>query len=225
MPSAQRLPSRTSRSIQAPPPRSLEVCGLSESTLVAQLLAISEVEAASLLRALGGLHGLVGASPAELRAQGVREASLAALLAAVELGVRRARGEIPRGRPLADRAATVRYLWLRYSVPAQEVFGALFLDSRGGLLGEEEFFRGTLTQVAVVPAPVLRAAIAVGASKILLFHTHPSGDPKPSGPDLLATRRFCEAAELVGLRLVDHLVLAGPEEWASVLEVMGMQSC
>ena len=111
-----------------------------------------------------------------------------------------------------------RYLALRYHTCDQEVMGALFLDARSRLLGEREMFRGTLSRIAVEPREILRECLQRGAAAIYLFHTHPSGDPSPSAEDLLFTRRMAEAAEIVGVRLADHVVLGHRGRWVSLTE-------
>lgn len=199
-----------------------EMRGWTERKLLAALLSISEAKAGRFLEASGGIEGLVGSSVWDFAVAGLDPASGVKLAAGVELAARLGRAGAPGRRPLSDLPATVRYLHLRYRVRDQEVFGAMFLDLRGRLLVEKEFFRGTAERVAVAPVEVLRLGLRVGASKILLFHTHLSGNPAPSGDDLLATRRFVEAAELVGLRVVDHLVIAGPETWSSIRGAMGI---
>jgi DNA repair protein RadC len=111
----------------------------------------------------------------------------------------------------------VRYLALRYHLRDQEVMGAVFLDARNRLLGDCELFRGTLHRAAVEPREILKECLLRGAAGVVLFHTHPSGDPSPSTEDLLFTRRMEVAAEVVGVRLVDHLVVGGAGRWLSLL--------
>ena len=115
-------------------------------------------------------------------------------------------------------AEVARYLLLRYQQRDQEVMGAVFLDARHRLIGEREVFRGTLHRAAVEPREILKDCLLRGASGVALFHTHPSGDPTPSAEDLLFTRRMAEAAEVIGVELVDHLVLGGPGRWVSLRE-------
>jgi DNA repair protein RadC len=83
-------------------------------------------------------------------------------------------------------------------------------------MGEKEIFRGTLSRAAVEPREILKEGLLRGAAGILLFHTHPSGDPSPSADDLLFTRRLAEAGEVVGVRLVDHMILGGGGRWVSL---------
>jgi len=113
-------------------------------------------------------------------------------------------------------SAVASYLQLRYPVPEQEVAGALFLDGKCRLIADKVLFRGTRHRCDINPEPFLRHALLLGAYAIIVFHTHPSGDPKPSGADVVFTKRLDEACELVGVRFVDHLVLGEPAKWTSV---------
>lgn len=146
------------------------------------------------------------------------DGAIARILAAVELGRRIARSGVRDREPLTHPAAVARYLALRYSQHDQEVMGALFLDTRNRLLGDREIFRGGLNRAAVEPRALLKEALLRGAAGIVLFHTHPSGDPAPSAEDLAFTRRFAESCETVGVRLLDHLVLGDANRWVSLRE-------
>lgn len=174
--------------------------------------------ARTLLRENGGLAGLIGAHSATLRRHGIGAVKLTVLLAAVELASRLAQSQVPERDPLTRPEEVARYLSLRYAQRDQEVVGALYLDRRNRLLSERELFRGTLSRAAVEPREILKEALLRGAAGVVLFHTHPSGDPSPSIEDLLVTRRLSDAGELVGVRLVDHLVLGSPSRWASLMQ-------
>jgi len=197
---------------------------LADSELLAVLIrtgrkGVSAIQMAmDVLRENGGLSGLLTATPHSLRRNGLGPAKAASLLAAVELGRRLAREQLLDREPLSRPVDVARYLALRYHTSDQEVMGALFLDARSLLLGEREMFRGTLSRISVEPREILRECLQRGASSIYLFHTHPSGDPEPSAEDLLFTRRMAEAAEIVGLRLVDHVVLGHRGRWVSLRE-------
>ena len=211
---------------ERPRERLLAVGGaaLSDAELVALLLrsghpGCSALQmAGTLLREHGGLAGLVGVPVTGLRRFGLGDAKAAALLAAVELARRLARQQLPARQPLARPAEVARYLVLRYQQRDQEVMGALFLDVRHGLIADREIFRGTLHRAAVEPREILKECLARGAAGFALFHTHPSGDPTPSAEDVMFTRRMAEAAAVVGVELVDHLVLGASGRWVSLRE-------
>lgn len=195
---------------------------LSDAELVAVLLrtgatGLSVLQMATeLLRETGGLSGLVSLTPPLLRRHGLGPAKAATLLAAVEIASRVAREQLNEREPLTRPAEVARYLHLRFWVRDQEVVGALFLDSRNRLLGDRELFRGTLDRAVADPREILKEALLRGAAAVILFHTHPSGDPTPSESDILFTRRLKEAAEIVGVRLADHMVLGAAGRWVSL---------
>jgi len=151
-----------------------------------------------------------------LRHGGLRDTQASALLASCELASRLARQRIPRRRPLDRTEDIARFLLLRYQQRDQEIMGALFLDIRHRLLGDQEIFRGTLSRAEVEPREILKECLLRGAAGVVVFHTHPSGDPTPSDADLLFTRRMAHAATLVGVELVDHLVLGAIGLWVSM---------
>ncbi|HVS10424.1 MAG TPA: DNA repair protein RadC [Planctomycetota bacterium] len=195
---------------------------VSDAELVAILIRsgsrrASAVELArGLIEGCGGLPGLARADASALRRSGLGAATSAAVLAAVEIGRRVARAELPLEDPLREPAVVARYLTLRYGRTDQEIMGALFLDSRHRLIAESELFRGTLARASVEPRPILKEGLLRGAAALLLFHTHPSGDPTPSAEDLAFTRRMAEAGEVVGIRLLDHLILGSASRFTSL---------
>ena len=195
---------------------------LSDAELIAVLLrngyrGTSAVQIArELLDEKGGLPGLLGSTPRMLRRKGLGPAKAAGLAAALEIARRLARNEVAERETLSRPAEIARYLHLRYQARDQEVMGALFLDVRNRMLGDCEIYRGTLDRAAVEPREVLKECLLRGASGVILFHTHPSGDPTPSSDDYAFTLRMAEAAKVLGIRLIDHLVLAGSGQWVSI---------
>jgi DNA repair protein RadC len=172
--------------------------------------------ARELLGEWGGLAALPGASRAMLLHRGLRDTQASALLAACEIACRLARQRIPARRPLSRPEEVARFLALRYRQRDQEIMGALFLDVRHRFLGEQEIFRGTLHRAAVEPREILKQCLLRGAGCVVLFHTHPSGDPTFSTEDVLFTRQMAAAAAVVGVELVDHLVLGAGGLWVSL---------
>lgn len=195
---------------------------LSDGELIAVLLRTggpgrSALDLArGLLATVGGLTGLLSAAPRSLLGPNLGPAKEASLLAAVELGRRLARARLPRRDPLDRPQAVAEYLALRYSRRDQEVMGVLYVDSRQRLMGEAEVFRGTLNRAAAEPRSILKDGLLRDAAGFILFHTHPSGDPTPSPEDLAFTRRIVEAGEIVGVRLIDHLIIGGSGRWVSL---------
>jgi DNA repair protein RadC len=97
-----------------------------------------------------------------------------------------------------------------------EVMGAMMLDTRHRAIGYEIAYRGTLNRAAVEPRGLLVPALLTNASGLIAFHNHPSGDPSPSAEDLAFTRRLAEAGEIVGVRLLDHLIIGEAPKYTSL---------
>lgn len=210
--------------VESPRERLLRCGGraVSDAELIAVLLGsgrpgLSALEmAAEVIADSGGLWRMAAAEGFRFRRPGIGNSKMAKLLAAFELGRRLARARVPRRTPLEEPGAIARYLSLRYSSSDQEIMGALFLDVRSRLIGEREIYRGTLSRAAVEPRGILKEALLHSASGFLLWHTHPSSDPAPSQEDIHFTKRIAEAGEVVGIRLVDHLILGGGGRWLSL---------
>ncbi len=188
---------------------------LSDAELVAVLLRtgrrgepVLEMARAWLADA-GGLAGLAGLDVAELRRRpGVKVAKATVVAAALELGRRLARQGL-EARSLLDRPeAAAEFLTRCYAEERVEVFGCLCLDSRHRLLREHLLHRGARTHAEVEPGEVFRAAIADNANALILWHTHPSGDPTPSDDDINLTRQLVAAGRALNIRILDHLVIA-----------------
>jgi DNA repair protein RadC len=200
---------------------------LSDAELLSLVLAGGCVQeksvrlARGLLAEVGGLFGLPGASVAMLLHGGLRDAQASALLASREIASRLALQSIPKRRPLDCPGSVARFLLLRYQQRDQEVMGALFLNVRHCILGDAEISRGTLHRAEVEPREILKQCLLRGAAGVVLFHTHPSGDPTPSNADMQFTRRMAYAAALVGVDLVDHLVLGAIGRWVSLKALGG----
>jgi DNA repair protein RadC len=89
-----------------------------------------------------------------------------------------------------------------------EVFHVLALDARGKPIGWSEVARGGLVACAVEPAAILRFLVLTGATRAIVLHNHPSGDPKPSADDITFTARLRTAFDACGIRLADHVIVA-----------------
>jgi DNA repair protein RadC len=160
---------------------------------------------------VGGLGGLARAAGDQLRRRrGVGTTKAARIIAAVELGRRTLAEWAHVERPqMASPRQAAAYLLPLYGSRSVEQCGIVLLDTRYRLLQTVLLSVGSLDRTSTQPRDVFREAVAGRASAIMMFHNHPSGDPLPSGDDLLMTKRIFEAGELMGVMLVDHLVLAG----------------
>ncbi len=169
--------------------------------------------ARELLREFGGLGPLLAAEPSRLcELRGVGPATFALLQAAAELARRRLAERLERGDAITSPALTRRYLRARLGDRLHEVFACLFLDNRHRVLAFEELFRGTIDGASVHPREVVRRALHHNAAAVILCHNHPSGVAEPSEADRRITRRLQQALELIDVRVLDHVVVAGGDE-------------
>ena len=141
------------------------------------------------------------------RLRGIGNARACALAAALELGHRHLAAGLERGDALGDPAAAGRYFSQRLRGSANEVFAALFLDTRHRALGFEELFRGSIDGAEVHPRVLVQRALAHGAAAVIVGHNHPSGNPEPSAADRAVTARLKQALALVDVRLLDHFIV------------------
>ena len=161
------------------------------------------------LREFGGLSALALEESAGLqRVSGLGPARSAALVAACEMGRRLGTRRLEPGTPIHGPADVHRHFFERLRGFTQEQFLALLVDGRQRVMGEVLVSQGTLTASLVHPREVFRAAIRRSAAALVLVHNHPSGDPSPSGEDRRVTERLQEAGELIGIRVLDHVIVA-----------------
>ena len=164
--------------------------------------------AGELLARFGTLGAVTGADRAELvRVRGVGPAVIADLKLLPELAVRLARSEACRRPVIASWSALVAYVRAALAHQPREQFRALFLDHRNNLLRDEMIADGTIDHAPVYPREVVRRALDLSASAMILVHNHPSGDPAPSRADIEMTRKIVDAARLFELQVHDHLVI------------------
>ncbi|MGA0599347.1 JAB domain-containing protein [Caulobacter sp. KR2-114] len=164
--------------------------------------------AARLLSRFGGIGRVLGAPPADL----AREAGEQV---AIELGVLhallvRALEHPLRQRPVMSSWTAVRdYLRARLGALPREAFHVLFLDRKNQLIADERMGEGSVNHAPVYPREVVRRALELSASSLLLAHNHPSGDPAPSSADIDMTRQVVEACRPLGIAVYDHFIVGG----------------
>ena len=156
------------------------------------------------------LQKLFSRSPSELmKVKGIGSAKAAILSAAFEL-VRRIQSEGDIPKPSFKRSLEVAHHYLPLMRDLRkEVFRVLLLNRANRLIKEVTISEGTLEASIVHPRDVFREALLEPAAGIILIHNHPSGNPSPSEEDLRITRQLVEAGRLLGIKVYDHIILAG----------------
>ena len=168
--------------------------------------------AQQLLDAFGGLRGLLQASAADLkRIKGLGPAKRAEIVAVMELARRSLAQRLAQRTVLSSPQQVKDFLRLQLAHEGQEVFAVMFLDVQNQLLRFEEMFRGTLSQTSVYPREVVKRALALQASAVILAHNHPSGTAEPSRADEFLTQTLKQALQLIDVRVIDHLVVGGDQ--------------
>jgi len=155
-----------------------------------------------------GVRGLSSALPEEIMAtSGIGEAKACAVCAAAELGKRISKPALDTRYTIvcADDAAGIFMEDLRYE--RKEHFKSIMLDSRGKVIRVQDISVGDLNMAPVHPREVFSPAVRTSAQAVIFVHNHPSGDPAPSEDDIAATRRLYDAGELLGIRVLDHIII------------------
>ena len=174
-----------------------------------------------LMRRFGSLHQLLHADRKDvLSCRGIGRARADAIRVLPELARRYFAGSLPTGEVIRSPADTAGYLQARMCHLEHELFCCLFLDNRHRVIKFDEMFRGTIDGTSVYPREVVKEALAVNASAVILAHNHPSGVAEPSQADERITRRLKSALGLVDIRLLDHLIIGNGE--ATSLAARGM---
>ncbi len=192
---------------------------LDDRALLARLLRGRDVDpgktAGALLARSGDLAAVVWADPVELaRTLGPGRAPVLDLALAREIAVRLARAAAAREPVISSWTALEAYARAAMAHRPREQFRVLYLDRRNILMRDELTAEGTVDHAPVYPREVVRRALELSASALILVHNHPSGDPTPSRADIEMTRRVVEAARALDLQVHDHIVV-GREGTAS----------
>lgn len=116
-----------------------------------------------------------------------------------------------RGTSLTSPSLTRDFLRLQLAPLEHEIFSIVFVDSRHCVLSYQEMFRGTVDGASVHPREVVKEALYQNAAAVIFAHCHPSGNPEPSRADELITAKLRDALALVDIRVLDHIIVAGPE--------------
>ena len=160
-----------------------------------------------LLERFGGLGGIVRAGISEIcSVRGIGPAKAAEIKAAIELG-RRNQKPVLAGAPLCASQEVADYFLPRLRDRRREEFRCVLLDVKNRVIQEETVSVGSLTASLVHPRDTFKTAVRESAAAVIFVHNHPSGDVRPSQEDLLLTKRLVQAGDLLGIRVLDHVIV------------------
>jgi len=164
--------------------------------------------AKALIERFGGFAGVINADLASLQeVSGLSETSAIALKA-IQAAIQRVlHAEIVERPVLSSWKGVLDYCHAAMAHGRIEEFRLLFLDRKNALIADEVQQKGTVDHTPVYPREVVKRALELGASAIIMVHNHPSGDPTPSKADIEMTREVAKAARLLGIEVHDHLII------------------
>lgn len=175
---------------------------------LAQPRADMKPVAKRLIARFGSFADTISAEPARLaEVEGVGEAAIGALKLAQASALRLLRDEAIRAHVIDSWDAVLDYCRAGMGREKTEQFRILFLDNRNHLIRDEVQSRGTVDHTPLYPREVIKRALDLGASAIVMVHNHPSGDATPSAADVEMTREVVEAGRKLGIAVHDHVIV------------------
>lgn len=164
--------------------------------------------ARALLETFGDLNAVISAPITRLeQIPGVGRAVIAQLKITEAAAHRMARARVLRHHVLSGWDALIDYCHTVMAHRETEQFRVLFLDRKNVLIADEAQAKGTVDHVPVYPREVVKRALELNASALILVHNHPSGDPTPSDADVAMTQQIEQAAQALSITLHDHLII------------------
>jgi DNA repair protein RadC len=156
-----------------------------------------------------GSFAEVIAAPSKLLAEvsGMGEAAIVDFKIVQAAASRMARGEVRRRPLLSSWSAVLDYCRTEMAFAEQEQFRVLFLDKRNQLIADQTLGVGTVDHTPVYPREVVKRALELSATAIILVHNHPSGDPTPSQADIAMTQAIINVAAPFGISVHDHIIV------------------
>ncbi|MEQ1704930.1 MAG: DNA repair protein RadC [Rickettsiales bacterium] len=168
--------------------------------------------AKALLVAFGSFAKVLHAQPVELlKVEGVNEAAVVAIKVTRHAAERLLKEEIAAKTVVKSWTQLLDYLRLHIGHNQNEVFHILFLNNRLELIADERQQQGTINHTPIYPREVVKRALELGASSIILVHNHPSGDVNPSKEDINITRTIISMAKPLGIEVHDHVIISAKE--------------
>jgi len=169
--------------------------------------------ARALLEAFGDFNRVISATPDQLaRTPGIGEAIIVELKIVQAASERLARSRVIDRPVVSSWDALIDYCHTAMAHRETEQFRVLYLDRKNVLIADEAQAEGTVDHVPVYPREIVKRALEINASALILVHNHPSGDPSPSDEDIAMTRQIDEAAGIMGLTLHDHIIVGKSRE-------------
>jgi len=163
--------------------------------------------AKDLLERFGGFAELLSADSEALADAGLGLAGIAALKSVREAALRLMRSELHQRPVVGSWDKLIDYCTAHIAHGRVEEFHILFLDRKNALIKHEQQQRGTIDHTPVYPREVVKRALELQASALILVHNHPSGDPTPSKADIAVTKDIVKAAQPLGVTVHDHLII------------------
>jgi DNA repair protein RadC len=164
--------------------------------------------AKTLLKKFGSFAEVIHAPEARLReVDGIKDASINQLKLIAAAAHRIAKGEIKRRTALSSWSDVIDYCRTSMAFADKEAFRILFLDKRNQLIADEVQQTGTVDHTPVYPREVIKRALELSATAIILVHNHPSGDPTPSQADIQMTKAIIDIASPLGISVHDHIIV------------------
>jgi DNA repair protein RadC len=169
--------------------------------------------AKALVARFGNLAGVLAASPQDLATvPGMGDASIAVLKVVPEAALRLARADLAERPIIGSWDKLITYCRTAMGREKVEQFHLLFLDRKNRLIADEMHQRGTVDHTPVYPREVVKRALELGATALILVHNHPSGDATPSRADIEMTREIEDAAGKLGIAIHDHIVIGRSDQ-------------
>jgi DNA repair protein RadC len=165
-------------------------------------------EARDLVRKFGGASAVIGASDSDMVAQGINRTIARRIRSFQEAAAAYHWRKATERTALSSWNEVLDYLSVGMAAKGTEEFHVLFLDRKNNLIADEVMGTGTVDHTPVYPREIVKRALALDASALVLAHNHPTGDPTPSRADIEMTREIVEASKALRIAVHDHVVVS-----------------
>jgi DNA repair protein RadC len=163
--------------------------------------------AKDLIKAFGSFAEVMAAPTERLKQVGLREAAITELKIVAAAAQEFARGQVKNRPVLSSWSSVLDYCRTAMAFADKEQLRVLFLDKRNHLIADEQQQEGTVDHTPVYPREVVKRALELSATAIILVHNHPSGDPTPSQADIAMTKEIVTVARPLGIAVHDHIIV------------------